>query len=389
MQFDSNILKKTDQCVMCGLCLPHCPTYKVSQHESESPRGRISLIKAMTQGQLKPSSSLEEHLQSCTACYKCETVCPAKVPYREILDYGRSQYRPNLKSANKILQTMSLTMLTHRWGHRSLHLLAKVNRLLPLPSSQILKHIASIKFNPTLNNNQAKQSTNVMLFTGCTGQVFDQQVIKSSQQLISLLGINTHVTKNTLCCSALAQHSGHTVKAEIQRKQLIIYLEQHQINELISFTTGCGQQLDDSFSALTYKHLDIHTWLEKHHLSKKVTFRPLAKKVLVHIPCSMQHKPSSVQAMLSLLKNIPEINILQFNDDNLCCGAGGMQLLTPNTSNLALRQAKISGIKQSKPDIIVTPNIGCRLQLTHGLDAFNKTIHVMHPITLLANQVQG
>ena len=97
MSPEVDLTKAADQCVMCGMCLPYCPTYQVSQHEAESPRGRISLVKAFSEGQLTASESLETHLQSCTGCMKCQQVCPANVPYQDIIDHGRYLYRKKLR----------------------------------------------------------------------------------------------------------------------------------------------------------------------------------------------------------------------------------------------------------------------------------------------------
>jgi glycolate oxidase iron-sulfur subunit len=87
----SDILVETDRCVLCGLCLPHCPTYDITRNENNSPRGRIALIRAMAQKQLTPEKTLANHINSCLACFACESRCPAQVSYRKILYFGWRQ----------------------------------------------------------------------------------------------------------------------------------------------------------------------------------------------------------------------------------------------------------------------------------------------------------
>ncbi|MGB1427236.1 MAG: 4Fe-4S dicluster domain-containing protein, partial [Cycloclasticus sp.] len=67
-----------DLCVKCGLCLPHCPTYTLSQNENESPRGRLALIQGWSEGQLELSDTLTQHIDNCLTCRACEKMCPAQ-----------------------------------------------------------------------------------------------------------------------------------------------------------------------------------------------------------------------------------------------------------------------------------------------------------------------
>src|SRR3569832_1796338 len=71
----TELKRLTDQCVMCGMCLPHCPTYHLTRDEAESPCGRISLIQGMSSGRLSYSLALAAHLDHCLVCCVCVLVC--------------------------------------------------------------------------------------------------------------------------------------------------------------------------------------------------------------------------------------------------------------------------------------------------------------------------
>ena len=72
------------QCMHCGLCLPTCPTYDATKLERNSPRGRISLMRAIADGRVEPTNAFAEEMYFCLGCLACMTACPAGVNYAEL-----------------------------------------------------------------------------------------------------------------------------------------------------------------------------------------------------------------------------------------------------------------------------------------------------------------
>ena len=80
-----------EACVRCGLCLPACPTYLETMTETSGPRGRISLMKAVDEGELDLlSPGFVEQMSQCLDCRACQAVCPSGVPYGQMLEEMRA-----------------------------------------------------------------------------------------------------------------------------------------------------------------------------------------------------------------------------------------------------------------------------------------------------------
>ncbi|MGA9174405.1 MAG: 4Fe-4S dicluster domain-containing protein, partial [Thermoactinomyces sp.] len=92
---------ETFKCVKCGYCLPVCPTYKVLEKESASPRGRIALVKAAAEAKIDVLEHLAEPIDLCLGCRACEVACPTEVNYGVILE-GAKQAIQSAKKQKKM-----------------------------------------------------------------------------------------------------------------------------------------------------------------------------------------------------------------------------------------------------------------------------------------------
>src|SRR6059058_2802743 len=73
-------------CVHCGLCTSACPTYVELGDENDSPRGRIYLMRAVTDGRIPLDDTVRRHLDLCLDCRACESACPSGVQYGRLIE---------------------------------------------------------------------------------------------------------------------------------------------------------------------------------------------------------------------------------------------------------------------------------------------------------------
>src|SRR5205814_9195158 len=82
--------EKTLKCIRCGFCLDACPTFRLTGNEADSPRGRIYLMRSVSENVIPLDASTMGHLDSCLGCRACETACPSGVEYADILEHFRA-----------------------------------------------------------------------------------------------------------------------------------------------------------------------------------------------------------------------------------------------------------------------------------------------------------
>jgi glycolate oxidase iron-sulfur subunit len=396
-----------DRCVMCGLCSQHCPTYALTADENESPRGRIALTSALSQGQLTINDKLASHLEHCTLCRACENACPSGVHFGFIMDQAEAiivQQRPPShqgKYLQDILAEPEQTRRLGRWLERyqrwGIQRFLRATGLLTLTGlkqrDSLLPPIQHSPASPIYSPSIGEHRGDVALFTGCVSSIVDREALNASRLLLNHLGYGVHTPDDQTCCGALHQHGGQLDKAnELAQTNLAVF-NTLDIKAIIHTSTGCTSQLQEYTPAFNSEVKDINQFLLEHGWSGDLSFHPLPKRLAVHEPCSARNVLHVADTTYRLLSAIPDIEPIALPDNAQCCGAAGSQLLNPSPIALHLRQNKLEALSKLENEgtgiyTLVTTNIGCALHLTAGLRTQGKKLEVLHPVTLLYRQLK-
>jgi glycolate oxidase iron-sulfur subunit len=375
-------LTAADQCVKCGLCLPHCPTYGLHRNEADGPRGRIALAQGLLSGQLAASASLEAHLAGCLACRACEAVCPAQVRYATVLDTARS----TLPATTGRWLLRGLGVALGNGGVRTLlRLAARIGHALRrrrwLPAGW-----GWIAATPRLRAPQAPAgdaiapSSGRMLFIGCVGDVLERQAAQDALDLFAALGQPLALPRHTSCCGALYQHGGLPgPAADCTAHNEALYGAAETILPLAS---GCGTALRDLSPTLRGKVRDLCDVLEAALNARPLPLATLALKVGVHIPCTQANVFGGAAAVMRLLGCIPGLTLVPLAPASGCCGAAGVQMFTQPGQADALRAPKLTAA--ATVDVIVSANIGCSMHLAAGMADAGRPVEILHPVSLVA-----
>lgn len=365
-------------CVGCGLCLPHCPTYRVTGEEARSPRGRIRLMREVQIGGAAPDQTFVEAMETCVQCRGCETACPSAVPFGRLMEGTR-----------QALATDHLTV--PRWqrlGYRALGHPGLVRagvlaaRLVPagrrggLPAAPIRQ--------PTL----APSGTDVALFTGCVMDALQRDVHLATQRVLEAAGFG--VTFVGGCCGALAAHAGLTGTARRQAGGVVRSIE-HQLPPgapIVVDSAGCGAQLKDlahllgtdQAASTAARVVDVHE-LVAEHLDDLPAPPPAAgrPRVAIQDPCHLRHVQRCEGAVRAVLARYVEV--VELDDEGLCCGAGGaFSALEPELA-AAIRSRKLASIGRADVRVVASANPGCSFHLAGELAAAG--VEVRHPMEIV------
>ncbi len=415
MNYVSTIKHEAGRCVACGLCLPHCPTYLKLRDEAESPRGRISLMLALANGDLTLTAKLESHLDRCLACRACEKVCPSNVAYGLLIDSARALIKTSRPSgqSHRSMREKLLDRLTNSPGNTRafgkilrLYQLSGIQRL--VRASRILKFfgLAELEANlpPLVPQKAFKESYpvqgkpigHIALFTGCVASITDRQTLFATIRLLNFLRYEVHIPPAQVCCGALHQHDGRWDHATALMHKNIQAFTADRYDFIIHTASGCGASLseyanhlngDEAAKRFANKVRDIGEFLAKAAWPSNLSFKPLNQRIAVHDPCTLSHVLRQQDKPYALLGKIPGAEIFPLPENHLCCGAAGTYHLSQPEIAGKLRADKLAHLKQLAPALLATSNIGCAMYLAAGIRKTGLKIEVVHPVVLLERQL--
>lgn len=401
---------EADQCVACGLCLPLCPTYRVTKDENDSPRGRIALIRALAKRQLDADDALISYLNRCTLCRACESGCPAAVGFEALMNRARTWLQQEELGPSSIVHTYLLNTL--KGGHEQTRRFGQIARAYQRnPLRRALRGSGLLRgtlgqmdqqlpeFSETLEMQRLYPATgnkrgDVAFFHGCLQNQTDTETLSSSVTLLTALGFDVHVPPQQVCCGGLHLHSGKREDAlDLGRKNVLAF---HEFDAVIGAASGCGAVLKDygtmlgdhDASGFGSKYCDINSFIAGLDWPDDIELAPLSGLALVHEPCSHRNQLGQTDLVYQLARRIPSLRVEALPENQFCCGGAGTYALTEPDLARQLREPKLQAIAQSRPDYLITTNIGCALHLKAGLGDYDVDTEIVHPMTLLARQLE-
>ncbi len=424
----SEILK----CTHCGLCLQQCPTYRVLGWEMDSPRGRVRLMRGVTEGAFEVTPEFAEHMDVCLACRACQTACPATIGFGQMVEAARTQ----------ALQTLPQNLLTRfaRWlvvkqlfpyprrlnflaallrvyQRSGLQTLARKLRLIPpaLRASEALLPRVPEQFfsvgrvvspSPDFAGGLGGNSRGaVAFFAGCVMSNVFAETNAATIRVLTRNGFEVIIPEGQNCCGAIAVHTGERATVqEMARRNIDAFAPTlpSPVGDgggsgwgcILTNAAGCGVALkeyvyllrDDPAYADKAKQFsarvkDVTEFLAALELQKPT--REIRARVTYQDACHMAHGQGIRAQPRALLAQVPGLQLVEMRDADRCCGSAGVYNITQPEISMQVLDEKMDAIAATQPEMIVTANPGCLLQLQAGVQRAGLKAEVVHVMDLL------
>ncbi|MDB5795926.1 MAG: glcF [Noviherbaspirillum sp.] len=382
------ILRK---CVHCGFCTATCPTYQLLGDELDGPRGRIYLMKQVLEGK-QATRKTQIHLDRCLTCRNCESTCPSGVQYGRLVDIGRKVVEDQVARplAQRIARSLLKEILPRKWLFTPMLKVGQAVRpLLP----RTLKN----KVPPRQDAGawpRAQHARKMLLLDGCVQPAMAPNINAATARVMDALGVQLIVASRAGCCGAIRHHMSDHEGALVDARRNIDAWWPHVetgAEAIVMTASGCGVMVKDyghllahdaayaakaaRISELTRDLSEILFGFEA-ELAGKLGGK-IGRRVAWHPPCTLQHG-QQIRGKVESVLRAAGVDVQLCGDSHLCCGsAGTYSVLQPDLA-YRLRDNKLSSLQATRPEMIVSANIGCLTHLQSGT-----ATPVLHWIELL------
>ena len=390
------------KCVHCGFCLQACPTYLETGLETESPRGRIALMKAVNEGRIGMTDSVVRHWDLCIQCRACEVACPSGVPYGSLIEATMAQVEkkrevgliPRIAAAvalNHIIPnqgmlefTVGLARVYQRSGIQKLlrktgmlkffsRSIADMEGSIPMVSDKFFKAEGQT------TRPQGAVRARVALLSGCVMPLFSGPEMEAVVRVLNRNGCEVVVPETQVCCGAIHSHVGDLETTRTMARRNIDVFSNAGVDAVVVASAGCGSRMKE------YDHLlkndteyaekaqrFVQSVKDVHEFLVDLPFTPptggLDYRVTYQDSCHLGNAQRITSAPRQILDSIPGVDFVELPGAGRCCGAGGTYTITEREFSLRVLGSKMDDFETTGADVLATSNPGCLLQLQYGLE---------------------
>jgi glycolate oxidase iron-sulfur subunit len=410
-------------CVHCGLCTSACPTYVELGTEADSPRGRIYLMRAVTDGRVELNEDVRRHLDLCLDCRACESACPSGVQYGKLIEPFRihmARHAPPVPSLSW-LQRLALFHVTPyagrmRWALAPARLLQWTRldlaldrlgllRLLPRSLRQMQAMLPRLEPHygrlPEVLPAEGKRRARVALFLGCAADAFFPATNLATARVLQRNGCEVWVPRAQVCCGALHYHAARPEPAQCfaGTNAQVFGSDLTQLDAIIVNAAGCGAMLKDyghllhdtpeaeQARAFAAKVRDVSEFLVE--LGPVPPQHPLPLRAVYQDACHLCHAQQIRKPPRQLLEMIPQLQLVPLAEAEICCGAAGSYNLTQPDMAERLGQRKTGHIMEANVQAVFSGNVGCLLQIGRHLRQRHAELWVAHLMDALWASYSG
>jgi glycolate oxidase iron-sulfur subunit len=414
VHFDSRV------CVHCGLCLPVCPTYRQLGQETDGPRGRIAIIKALDGGDVPLTGAAELHLDRCLGCLACETACPSGVPYGRLLEDARSALAP-VQDARRGRVSRALRHFLLRWLFAAPRRLKRAAALLRWYSGSLLQRMlrrsgvvrllpatlramesmtpllpAPVEYRPPDGTAAAmdERKRRVALLSGCVQDALFPAVNAATIRVLSRFGCDVALPESQTCCGAVHEHSGDQEAARALARRNVDAFLAAGVDAVVVNAAGCSAQMKHYRELLAGDYAYAEKAARLSAMVRELTellcelpapARPKAVPLVITYqdPCHNAHAQRIRAEPRMLLHSIPGLVLRELANPDRCCGSAGVYNIVQHELSMAILADRMAEIRRTGAEAVVTANPGCSLQLAHGSRVHGLGVPVYHVVEIL------
>jgi glycolate oxidase iron-sulfur subunit len=377
-----------DQCIDCALCLPFCPTFRLTGDEAASPRGRLTAMRAVAAGVCGVDDRFAGMMDMCLQCRACEAVCPSLVPFGRVMEGARAEVAAQHPTSRSITRRYLFgRLIAIRWiVHLASAVLAVAQRVglsrrLPGPGRRAsgLRKVP-LPVPATVGRRwmpEGEPIGTVALFSGCVMDPWFSSVHAALVQVLRTAGYRVDAPSGQTCCGALAAHEGAAYDAARMARRNVKAFAGYEM--IVVDAAGCGAHLKDYAADFAGRIVDanelVARLLDEGDLPEG---DEIVGKVAVQDPCHLRHAQGLFEEPRRVLR-AAGYEPVEIDPRAMCCGAAGAYMLDHPGVSDELGRAKADQVRATGLSSVASANPGCEMQLrSHLGDGFR----VAHPVEL-------